>query len=161
MGFEQLAQLKEQLAAQARADKASQRSRAESSKPVKTSPPVDPIVLTIGRLQKLFPKAFPKSPAPKVPLKIGVHQDLLAQSQAIKIPEADLKEAIKTWCWGTRYWACIVEGAERVDLDGNAVGTVTANEASQARNLESRRNRQRSKKLAKNARLEDGPDSKI
>lgn len=161
MGFEQLAQLKEQLAAQARADKALQRNRTKSSKPVKTSPPVDPIVLTIGRLQKLFPKAFPKNPAPKVPLKIGVHQDLLAQSQGIKIPEADLKEAIKTWCWGARYWACVVEGVERVDLGGNAVGTVTANEASQARNLESRRNRQRSKKPADNARLEDESDSAL
>lgn len=142
MGFEQLAQLKEQLAAQAKAEAAKKKANSGQNRTDKKTA-VDPVVITIGRLQKLFPKAFPKNPAPKVPLKIGIHQELLARSQEIKMTEAELREAIKTWCRGSRYWACILEGSCRVDLDGNAAGSVTASEASQARALESRRKNSR------------------
>lgn len=142
MGFEQLAQLKEQLAAKAKAEKSSQQAKSGQTSSVKKSS-VDPVVITIGRLQKLFPKAFPKNPSPKVPLKIGIHEDLLVRSTTIKLTEAELRDAIKTWCRGMRYWASITEGAPRLDLDGNPAGTVTEIEASQARALEARRNRPR------------------
>ncbi|EBV3304331.1 ProQ activator of osmoprotectant transporter prop, partial [Salmonella enterica subsp. enterica serovar Enteritidis] len=36
-----------------------------------------------------------------------------------------------TWCRGTRYWASLVENAPRLDLGGQAVGTVTATQAKQ------------------------------
>ena len=87
MGFEQLAGLKKQLAKQAEQAKAKQveQSKAEQTKakkpprarraapapapaPAVPSKPVDPVVHTIGKLQKRFPLAFPKNPAPKVPL---------------------------------------------------------------------------------------------
>lgn len=96
---------------------------------------VDPIVLVIGRLQKLFPVAFPKKPAPKVPLKVGILDDLIARSVEIRITEEDLKKAIQAWCKSQRYWSVIIEGAIRVDLYGNPAGSVDTSGALQARSL--------------------------
>lgn len=101
-------------------------------------PDVDPVVLTISRLQREFPVAFPKKPAAKVPLKLGIHQELLLQSETLGLPNEDITLAIKTWCRGSRYWACLVEGVARIDLNGEANGTVTAIEAQRARQLERR-----------------------
>jgi ProP effector len=127
MGFEQLASLKTELAKQAKAEKAKQRME----KPAKKMP-VDPLVQIIGQLQKQYPLAFPKKPSPKVPLKIGVHKDLLEQSEALGISKKELRAAVKKWCRGKRYAECLVVGAARIDLNGNAVGEVTKEEAAQA-----------------------------
>jgi len=127
MGFEQLAALKAQLAARAKAEKAAKPAevskratppRARDAAPANLAKPVDPVVHTIGRLQRRFPLAFPKNPAPKVPLKIGIFEELLPHSKMLALTEAELREAIKTWCRGARYWACLIEGASRMDLAG-------------------------------------------
>ncbi|KAG1451339.1 hypothetical protein G6F57_016190 [Rhizopus arrhizus] len=52
-------------------DKGQRPQRAE-----RRETPVDPVVVAISRLQRQFPKAFPKNPAPKLPLKLGVLADL-------------------------------------------------------------------------------------
>jgi ProP effector len=54
------------------------------------------------------------------------------------IEENELRAAIKTWCRGQRYWDCLVEDAMRVDLDGNAVGIVTKEEAQKTRMLKAK-----------------------
>ena len=136
MGFEQLAKLKKQLAAEA--PQKPSRSPKQSGSPKKPGPQVDPVLLAIGRLQKLFPRTFPKNPAPKRPLKIGIYADLVARKDEIALDEARLKEALSKWCRTRRYWASIIEGAPRVNLDGEPDGLVTASEAGQARGLESR-----------------------
>lgn len=147
MGFEQLAELKKQLAAKAKAESpAKPKAKPRAAAPRKPETPVDPVVLSIGRLQRHFPKTFPKNPAPKLPLKIGIHQELLAKAKEIGLEEAAITEAVKTWCRGTRYWASIVEGAPRVDLEGNLAGEVTARDAAQARSLEARRKQPRKPK---------------
>ena len=147
MGFEQLADLKKQLAAKAKAERPAQQQAKPKATPRRQQEnPVDPVVLTIGRLQKLFPKAFPKNPAPKLPLKIGIHKELLGKASEIGLEEAAITEAVKTWCRGTRYWASIVEGAPRIDLEGNPAGEVTARDAAQARSLEARRRQPRKPK---------------
>ncbi|WP_179404435.1 ProQ/FinO family protein [Burkholderia guangdongensis] len=105
----------------------------------KPSTPVEPVVLAISRLQKRFPQAFPKNPAPKLPLKVGIWDDLAAQAQTLGLDDAELREAIATWCRGYRYWSCLVEGAVRVDLQGNEAGRVTAADAARARQLKARR----------------------
>ncbi len=108
------------------------------ARPERTGAPaqdVDPVVVTISRLQRKFPKAFPKKPAAKVPLKLGIHEELLGQTQALGLPAEDITLAIKTWCQGARYWACLVEDAARVSLEGEPVGVVTAAEAKRARQL--------------------------
>ena len=95
--------------------------------------PVDPVVHTIGKLQKRFPLAFPKNPAPKVALKIGILEDLLAQAADLKLTEQEIRDAVSTWCRGSRYWASLTEGAPRVDLAGAETGKVTAADSAFAR----------------------------
>lgn len=154
MGFEQLAELKRQLVAQAEQEKRQTRkpSARSGGKPAQArkpstrtggkpaqEAPVDPVVITISRLQKQFPLAFPKKPAPKLPLKLGIHKDLYAQAESLKLTNAEIKEAVKTWCQGSRYWACMVEGAARLDLAGVPAGEVTATDATHAQQLAERR----------------------
>ncbi|WP_144114072.1 ProQ/FinO family protein [Paraburkholderia sp. BCC1886] len=194
MGFEQLAELKKQLAAAARAEAAPAAKQGAKSgarpsrpgvsagnqpkqgarpvakagdqqgarparkpapprgeaqtadapaKPAQARPvdakPVDPVVKSIGRLQKRFPVAFPKNPAPKLPLKVGIFEDLVVHAKELSLSEAELRDAIKTWCRGSRYWKCLVEGAARVDLTGTEAGTVTAQEAAGAQRLQAHR----------------------
>lgn len=124
MGFEKLADLKKQLSVEVKA--------AKSTKPQKATS-VDPVVLIIGKLQKLFPKTFPKNPNPKFPLKVGILDDLYARSDEIGISNEDIQLAIKTWCKSSRYWDATKEGAARIDLDGNPAGVVDAKGAAQAR----------------------------
>ena len=155
MGFEQLADLKKQLAAKAKAERPAKPQAKPRAAPHKQQDnPVDPVVLTIGRLQRLFPKAFPKNPAPKLPLKIGIHKELLGKASEIGLEEAAITVAVKTWCRGTRYWASIVEGAPRIDLEGNPAGEVTARDAAQARSLEARRRQPRKPKTETVAEIE-------
>ncbi|WP_253192418.1 ProQ/FinO family protein [Burkholderia cenocepacia] len=170
MGFEQLAELRAQLAAKAKQErnakrpaaptdagvkpksgdqpsrgakpgagaKAQHRAKPASAKP---SAPVDPVIVAIGKLQRKFPRAFPKNPAPKVPLKVGIWDDLAREAQAVGLNEAELREAMSTWCRGNRYWSCLVEDAVRVDLQGNEAGRVTHDDAARAR-----RNRRKPKR---------------
>jgi ProP effector len=107
--------------------------------------PVDPVVRNIGKLQKKFPLAFPKNPAPKVPLKIGVFEDLMTHATELGLSEAELREAIRTWCRGARYWACLTQGAPRLDLAGQPAGEVTEADAARARPVRSRSRRNRSR----------------
>jgi ProP effector len=138
MGFEQLASLREELARQSAAKKREKQPKKNNASPTKKTVIVDPTVLIIGQLQKKFPLAFPKKPAPKVPLKIGIHKDLLEQVDRLGIEENELRAAIKTWCRGQRYRDCLVEDAVRVDLGGNAVGVVTKEEAQKTRMLKAK-----------------------
>jgi len=147
MGFEQLAGLKEQLAKQAEEAKAKSkppraprpaRPAPRPARPVKAEP-VDPVVHTIGKLQKRFPHAFPKNPSPKVPLKVGIFEDLMAVAPELALSEAELREAIKTWCRGSRYWTSLVEDAVRVNLVGDEAGRVSSVDAARARHLEKKR----------------------
>jgi ProP effector len=140
MGFEQLAALKRQLAEEAPPQPTKGKSRkSERRADSKRNAPVDAVVLTIGKLQHRYPKAFPKSPEPKVPLKVGVLQDLLACSAELGLTEKEIRDAMKTWCRGGRYWACTVAGASRVDLNGQKVGEVSEHDASRASLLEAQR----------------------
>jgi len=84
-------------------------------------------------LQKHFPLAFPVNPAPKVPLKEGILKDAEQHLELLGISSEQLKLGIATWCKGSRYWASMVENAPRLDLSGQAVGSVTAVQALHAR----------------------------
>ncbi|KXU86829.1 prop effector [Caballeronia megalochromosomata] len=158
MGFEQLAGLKEQLAKQAASNAAKKKAPharrpasaaaskpanpvkpAKPAKPAAPSKPVDPVVHTIGKLQKRFPLAFPKNPAPKVPLKVGIFEDLMTHAEELGLNEKELRSAIKVWCRGNRYWTCLVKGAPRIDLAGGAAGEVSPADAERAVYLETNR----------------------
>ncbi|SAK48699.1 ProP effector [Caballeronia temeraria] len=153
MGFEQLAGLKEQLAKQAASNAAKKKAprvrrpapagaskAAAPSRPAAApSKPVDPVVHTIGKLQKRFPLAFPKNPAPKVPLKVGIFEDLMKHAEELGLNEKELRGAIKVWCRGNRYWTSLVQGAPRIDLAGAAAGEVSPADAERAVYLETNR----------------------
>ena len=130
MGFEQLASLKDELVKQAAAKKEAEKQKCESEK--NNKPPVDPVLRIIGLLQKHFPLAFPKKPNPKVPLKIGIHKDLLEQAEALSLTANEIRAAIKKWVKGKRYAECLVAGAARIDLQGQEVGFVTKDEVERA-----------------------------
>jgi len=160
MGFEQLAALRDQLAAQnPKQDAQAQERRRPSDRPrragasskARVNPPEasprksdasarisDPLLLAIARLQQHFPRAFPKKPANKVPLKIGIYQDLTAHAQTLRLDQPQIKAAIQAWCQGSRYWACLTLDAVRVDLNGEPAGTVTEADAKRARQLAGR-----------------------
>lgn len=134
MGFEQLAELRDRLRAekkQATTDSTKQRKQKSSlnAKPREQ----DPAVEVIWRLQKHFPLAFPVSPAPKVPLKEGILKDAERHLELLGVSGEQLKQGIASWCRGSRYWACMTENAPRVDLSGQAVGSVTASQALHAK----------------------------
>ncbi|WP_027214434.1 ProQ/FinO family protein [Burkholderia sp. WSM2232] len=115
------------------------RRGAHAAAPAADARPVDPVVKSIGRLQKRFPNAFPKNPAPKLPLKVGIFEDLVVHAKELSLTEAELRDAIKTWCRGSRYWKSLAEGAVRVDLNGAEAGKVTAQEAAGAQRLQAHR----------------------
>jgi ProP effector len=125
--------------AQPRRDAPAAAAGATHARPAADAKPVDPVVKSIGRLQKRFPVAFPKNPAPKLPLKVGIFEDLVVHAKELSLSEAELRDAIKTWCRGSRYWKCLVEGAARVDLTGAAAGQVSAQEAAGAQRLQAHR----------------------
>ncbi|UCZ84914.1 ProQ/FinO family protein [Pseudomonas sp. L5B5] len=150
MGFEQLAELRDRLRAeqqQVKTDSAQQGKRKSSAQ---TKPrEQDPAVEAIWRLQKHFPLAFPVNPAPKVPLKEGIFKDAEQHLELLGLTSEQLKLGIATWCKGSRYWACMVQDAPRLDLNGQAVGTVTVSQALHARQQVSRQRGQARRKQSK------------
>ena len=112
---------------------------APRPKPPVNAKPVDPVVVHIGRLQKRFPEAFPKNPAPKVPLKIGIFEDLIPFIAELKLTQPELRDAIKVWCRGSRYWSAMGVDAIRVDLSGAEAGRVSPEDAVRAQKLEEAR----------------------
>jgi ProP effector len=78
----------------------------------------------VGVICQRFPATFfihkPK------PLKIGIYDDLLAVGV---LDEKGLSAFLRAYCKLGRYLAVVVPGAQRVDLDGNPTGEVTAEEA--------------------------------
>lgn len=150
MGFEQLAELRDRLRAekkQVQNERPKQRKRdsAPQAKPREQ----DPTVEAIWRLQKRFPLAFPVNPAPKVPLKEGILKDAEQHLELLGMTSEQLKLGIAAWCKGSRYWACMTENAPRLDLSGQAVGTVTAAQALHAKRQASRQRGQARRNLSK------------
>lgn len=150
MGFEQLAELRDRLRAekeQVKTDSPKPRKRQPS--PQKSPREQDPAVEAIWRLQKHFPLAFPVNPAPKVSLKEGILKDAEQHLELLGITSEQLKEGIATWCRGSRYWASMTENAPRLDLNGQAAGVVTANQALHAKQQAKRQRGQARRAQAK------------
>ncbi|HDS1680200.1 TPA: ProQ/FinO family protein [Pseudomonas putida] len=152
MGFEQLAELRDRL----RSEKEQQTKAENPPRPAKRKPApqakareVDPAVEAIWPLQKHFPLAFPVNPAPKVPLKEGIFKDAEQHLELLGITSEQLKLGISTWCRGNRYWACMVENAPRLDLNGQPAGIVTAGQALYAKQQASRQRGKDRKNRAK------------
>jgi ProP effector len=91
-------------------------------------------------LAERFPLAFMAKGAPtKIPLKIGIDKDILAR--VTDIPRALLRYAIGDYTTGPKYARAMVAGTQRVDLDGNHVGEVTAEQEAHSKAREETRRR--------------------
>lgn len=156
MGFEQLAELRDRLRAEKQPVKTDSKAKTDAKKPRKPAPArqdkareQDPAVEAIWRLQKHFPLAFPVNPAPKVPLKEGILQDAEQHLELLGVTREQLKQGLATWCRGSRYWSSMTENAARLDLNGQAVGTVTAAQALHAKQQAKRQRAQARRAQAK------------
>jgi ProP effector len=150
MGFEQLAELRNRLRAEKEPQKAERANHLERKSSPQAKPRnQDPAVEAIWPLQKHFPLAFPVNPAPKVPLKEGILKDAEQHLELLGLTSEQLKLGISTWCRVTRYWACMVEGAPRLDLSGQPAGVVTATQAMHAKQQASRQRGQDRRNRAK------------
>ena len=85
----------------------------------------------LSRLAEQFPQTFVlEKHLPHRPLKVGIAADIRAA-----LPDLDrraLGVALKVYTHRIVYLQAIVVGADRVDLDGNPAGQVTASEAEYA-----------------------------
>jgi ProP effector len=91
--------------------------------------------VTAKRLRAVLAERFPGTITPsktpfKRPLKIGIHVDLRAACGDLS--SRDIHVFLKTYTSGRKYNACLVEGADRLDLDGIGDGVVTPEQASRA-----------------------------
>ena len=82
-----------------------------------------------GDLLAAFPQAFSTEPRHVKPLAIGIRQHIYARCA---LSHRVVGEALWRYTKCEAYLRTIIEGAVRVDLDGAASGTVTAQEAAHA-----------------------------
>jgi ProP effector len=82
---------------------------------------------TLATLAEWFPAAFTLH----LPLKAGIHLDLRERASAIT--NLEIAEALRNHCGALPYRLALKEGATRIDLDGETVGVVTAEEAARAK----------------------------
>ena len=85
------------------------------------------IAATRRALLKRWPNCFSGYMRPKKPLKVGIDKDILAAD-----PELDteiVKLVLRIYVTHETYRKVMIEGAGRVDLDGNPAGFVTKSQA--------------------------------
>ena len=85
----------------------------------------------IAVLAEWWPRAFSVFERRRKPLKLGIHDDILAAAKGAISPD-ELKIALRFFCANVCYLRACVEGAARIDLDGEAAGCVSADEAAHA-----------------------------
>ena len=75
----------------------------------------------IAQLAELYPNCFRQ---PGQPLKIGIHNDIIARHPELQ--PGRIASALTTYTRSVGYLKTLKAGAVRIDLEGNPVGTVTA-----------------------------------
>ena len=83
----------------------------------------------IGELAAAFPAAFTLDPRLVRPVKLGIKDDIYAQSA---VSRRRITAALRSYCNSVHYLRASTEGAVRIDLTGEPAGTVTATEARHA-----------------------------
>jgi sRNA-binding protein len=78
-----------------------------------------------------FPGTFARNPVERRSLKRGIDRDLVARLDGT-VSRSALKRALGIHTACPEYRAKLIEGAPRLDLDGNPAGAVTAGEAEHA-----------------------------
>lgn len=82
----------------------------------------------LDELCELLPEVF--NPRQPKPLKIGIHEDIAATG---KLSKTRIRRALNVYVRLRSYYRCMTEGAERVGIDGQAAGLVSADEALHAK----------------------------
>lgn len=100
------------------------------------------------QIVKTFPACFAGKGKSKCPLKIGIDVDIL---KAVNLDPREVSLAIHDYTNGPTYLKNVVEGAERIGLDGQVCGVVTAEQAKQAAGRLAKRN---ARDAARNAKQE-------
>jgi ProP effector len=86
---------------------------------------------TIALLAEKYPRAVFMLEARRRPLKIGIDTDLIAQLDGALKPN-ELHNALRVYTSAAGYLARMHSGAVRIDLNGEAAGTVTVEAARKA-----------------------------
>jgi sRNA-binding protein len=85
-------------------------------------------------LMQNFPNVFaPFSAWKRLPLKIGIHEDIIAAMPGVAV--SDIGTAMRIYTTTHAYLRGLIEGAERIDLAGQPAGIVTADAAELARDI--------------------------
>lgn len=85
-------------------------------------------IAAIQLLTDAYPAVFDRSNVR--PLKIGIQEDLVADE---KVTKNKIKRALASYVRSLQYLRAVREGADRIDLNGQAAGTVTASESEHAK----------------------------
>lgn len=81
-------------------------------------------------LVERFPSAFKGPGEPKPPLMIGISAEIMLRCPDLKTHE--IGTALKDYCTGTTYLRSFIDGADRINLDGEPVAKITAGEIQNA-----------------------------
>jgi ProP effector len=99
----------------------------------------------IASLAELFPRCFWIFGRQRRPVAIGIRAAL---APVVPFEQSDLEAALKSYVKSDGYLRACVNGAPRLDLNGNIAGEVTASEAEHAIKLLAERQLWRLKKKA-------------
>ena len=102
-------------------------------------------VALITRSAERFPACFAVLERRQRPLKIGIHQDIIA---AVGVAPDELGRALWRYTRSEGYCARLKAGAARIDLDGQAARVVTEDEAKGGQAMLAERRERRAKKRA-------------
>ena len=83
-------------------------------------------------LQKTYPKCFPVSNTPLLPLAVGIHKQLLA-SEELPFAKVKIRRFLKRYTRSKEYRRNLIIESPRVDLQGNQIGIVTEEEVNRAK----------------------------
>lgn len=132
-------------------EKPDKRKNFKPAKKIKTQKPawLEQAQYGVELLKAHFPLCF-KDIKEVQPLKIGIKQDLvklLSTREEIVIGDkACMVNSLSYYVNSPAYHKRIIEGAARIDLEGNPVGVVTAEEAKYS--IECRKSKQQKKQAA-------------
>ncbi len=82
----------------------------------------------VALISELYPHTFNRDAVK--PLKIGIQEDLLAEQ---KLPQGKIKRALASYVRAPQYYKSLLADADRVDLNGDPAGKVSAEEAEHAK----------------------------
>jgi sRNA-binding protein len=102
----------------------------------------------IELLAETYPRCFQTYEGRRRPLKVGIHTDIIAALNGVATVR-EIGLALRIYTGNAGYLLACKRGAPRIDLDGNVAGSVTAEEADQAKQrLEQQRIRRQRRREA-------------